>query len=106
MWKVFKERPQTAQGKDTKEWKTINSIHTCFQQIQQAENRLKIANTHYLAKQALATAQKKQPEPSQHKRKRLSTILSKEVANSELTRQIMLTSQSRCSMRDCSLLST
>ena len=79
MWKVFKERPQTAQGKDTKEWRIINAMHARFQRIQQAVNRLKIANTHFLARQSFATAQKKQPEHSQHKRKRLSTVLSKEV---------------------------
>ena len=57
-------------------------------------------------KQALVTTQKRQPELIQHKRKRLTTLLSKEVANSEITRHIMLTSQSKCSMQNCSVLST
>ena len=57
-------------------------------------------------KQALVTTQKRQPELTQHKRKRLTTLLSTEVANSEITRHIMLTSQSKCSMQNCSVLST
>ena len=106
MWKIFNERSQTAQGKDTKEWKKINSIRTRFQQIQQAENRLKLANTHFLARQALETTLTRQPEHPSNKRKRLTTLLSKEVDNSELTRHMMLTSQSKCSMQNCSALST
>ena len=92
MWKILSHRPKKPQGKDTKEWKP--------------KNRLSLANTQILAKQSLTTAQNDQPQPNQPKRKWLKTALANESHNSELTRQIILNSQSQCSKQGCSLQTT
>ena len=93
-WEILNDRPKTPNYKETKEWIIINTMHMRYQQIKLAENKLKLANTQFVAKQALNVVWNVQPE--QPKRKKAKHAFAKEAENSEITRQILQTWHSFC----------
>ena len=61
-WKIFNNCTKLPNGKDTKEWKLLNTLHTKYQQIKLAEKKSALLNTQTMVKVALSTA----AQPVQH----------------------------------------